>query len=157
LHERQLLVLARVLLARQRPEQALGLLRRLGALAEGQRRADSMIRIHLLAALALEGAGDHDAAAAELAGALVLAADEGYVRVFVDEGAPMATLLEALAAGSRQPGAAAPVPAAHLGRLLRALQRAGVPIGPRGARAAAVPGLLDPLIKRELEVLGLLR
>jgi MalT-like TPR region len=156
LHERELLVLARVLLARQRPEQALGLLRRLGALAEGQRRADSLIRSQALAALALQGAGDHDAAA-ELAGALVLAADEGYVRVFVDEGAPMATLLEALAAGSRQPGAAAPVPAAHLGRLLRALQRAGVPIGPRGARAAAVPGLLDPLIKRELEVLGLLR
>jgi LuxR family transcriptional regulator, maltose regulon positive regulatory protein len=156
LHERELLVLARVLLARQRPEQALGLLRRLGALAEGQRRADSLIRSQALAALALQAAGDHDAAA-ELAGALVLAADEGSVRVFVDEGAPMATLLEALAAGSRQPGAAAPVPAAHLGRLLRALQRAGVPIGPRGARAAAVPGLLDPLIKRELEVLGLLR
>jgi LuxR family maltose regulon positive regulatory protein len=155
LHERELLVLARVLLARQRPEQALGLLRRLGALAEGQRRADSLIRSQALAALALQAAGDHDAAA-ELAGALVLAADEGSVRVFVDEGAPMATLLEALAAGSRQPGAAAPVPAAHLGRLLRALQRAGVPIGPRGARAAAVPGLLDPLIKRELEVLGLL-
>jgi LuxR family transcriptional regulator, maltose regulon positive regulatory protein len=153
--EHELLVLARVLLAQQRPEQALGLLRRLGALAERQRRADSLIRIRAVAALALQAAGDHDAAA-ELAGALALAADEGYVRVFVDEGVPMATLLEALAAGSRRPGAAAEVPPAHLGRLLQALQRAGVPIGPRGARAAAVPGLLDPLSERELEVLALL-
>jgi LuxR family transcriptional regulator, maltose regulon positive regulatory protein len=154
--ERELLVLARVLLARQRPQQALGLLRRLGALAECQRRADSLIQIRAVAALALQAAGDHDAAVAELAGALALAADEGYVRVFVDEGAPMATLLEALTAGSRQRGAAAEVPPAHLGRLLQALQRAGVPIGPRSARAAAVPGMLDPLSERELEVLALL-
>ena len=31
-----------------------------------------------------------------------------------------------------------------------------MPIGPRGARAAAVPGLLEPLSERELEVLQLL-
>jgi LuxR family maltose regulon positive regulatory protein len=93
---------------------------------------------------------------AELTGALALAAPEGYVRVFVDGGAPMATLLEALAAGSRRSGAAGHAPLAYLGRLLQVLQRAGVPLGRQSARAAAVPGLLDPLSERELEVLALL-
>jgi LuxR family maltose regulon positive regulatory protein len=49
------------------------------------------------------------------------------------------------------------VPPAYLGRLLRALQQTGVPVGRHGRRAAgAVPGLLEPLSERELEVLGLL-
>jgi LuxR family maltose regulon positive regulatory protein len=155
-HERELLVLARVLLAGQAPRRALGLLQRLGALAERQHRTDSLIRIRALAALTLQAAGDHGAALAELTDALALAAPEDYVRVFVDEGAPMATLLEALAAAQRQSSAAAHAPLAYLGRLLQALQQAGVPLGRQSARAAAVPGLLDPLSERELEVLALL-
>jgi len=157
LRERDQLLLARVLLAQGDAERALGLLRRLAALAECQRRTGSLIEIRAMRARGLQAAGNHDAALAELAGALALAAPEGYVRVFLDEGTPMAALLDGLAAAKRQSGAAARVPPAYLGRLLRALQQAGMPVGRHGRRAAGVvPGLLEPLSARELEVLQLL-
>jgi LuxR family transcriptional regulator, maltose regulon positive regulatory protein len=157
LRERDHLVLARVLLAQGDAGRALGLLRRLAALAECQRRTDSLIRIGVVRARALQAVGDHHAALAELAGALELAAPEGYVRVFLDEGAPMAALLDGLAAAAGKAGPVAGVPPAYLSRLLRALQQAGVPVGRHGRRAAgAVPGLIAPLTSRELEVLGLL-
>jgi LuxR family transcriptional regulator, maltose regulon positive regulatory protein len=157
LWERDHLVLARVLLAQGDADRALGLLQRLATLAECQRRTDSLIRIRIVRARGLQAAGDHDAALAELADALALAAPEGYVRVFLDEGAPMAALLDGLAATTGKGVPAAGVPPAYLGRLLRALQQAGVPVGRHGRRAAGlVPGLLEPLSERELEVLGLL-
>jgi LuxR family maltose regulon positive regulatory protein len=157
LRERDQLLLGRVLLARGDAERALGLLGRLAALAECQRRTGSLIQIRAVRARGLQAAGDHGAALAELAGALALAAPEGYVRVFLDEGAPMAALLDGLAAANRQSGAAACVPPAYLGRLLQALQQAGMPVGRHGRRAAGVvPGLLEPLSARELEVLRLL-
>jgi LuxR family transcriptional regulator, maltose regulon positive regulatory protein len=79
-------------------EQALGLLRWLHELAAAQARMGSMIEIRALQALALAGSGDERGALTALAEALVLAAPEGWVRVFVDEGAPMASLLGRLAA-----------------------------------------------------------
>jgi LuxR family transcriptional regulator, maltose regulon positive regulatory protein len=157
-HERELLVLARVLLAQQRPQQALGLLRRLGALAERQRRTGSLIQIRAVAALALQAAKDQDAAAAELTDALALAARPGYVRVFVDEGAPMAALLGKLitAAGQAPVAGGGDLPADYLARLVEAFGQAGqaVPLPP--GRGAVPPGLVVPLTSRELEVLQLL-
>jgi LuxR family transcriptional regulator, maltose regulon positive regulatory protein len=77
--------------------------------------------------------------------------------VFLDEGAPMAALLDGLAATSGTGGPAAGVPPAFLGRLLQLLQQAGLPVGRHGRRAAGlVPGLPAPLSDRELEVLQLL-
>ena len=55
----------------------------------------------MLAALAHEAAGDQPAALTALAEALALAAPEGYLRVFLDEGAPIAALLRELMAGRR--------------------------------------------------------
>jgi LuxR family maltose regulon positive regulatory protein len=157
LRERDHLLLARVLLAQGDAERALGLLRRLGSLAEGQGRMDSLIQIRAVRARALQAAGDHDAALAELADALALAAPEGYVRVFLDEGAAMAGLLDGLAAATGNGRPAAGVPPDYLARLLQALQQAGVPVGRHGRRAArVVPGLVEPLSERELEVLQLL-
>src|SRR5262249_40740025 len=82
--ERDPLVLARVLLAQAQPQPALGLLGRLLAAAKSQGRAGSIIEIRALRALALAATGGQ-AAAEELAGALALAAPQGYVRVFADE------------------------------------------------------------------------
>jgi LuxR family maltose regulon positive regulatory protein len=93
-----------------------------------------------------------------LAEALVLAWPEGYVRVFVDEGAPMADLLGRLvAARGALPAPAAGVPPGYLRQLLDAIDResAPTPAARRGA-AATVPGLVEPLSPRELEVLELL-
>ena len=154
------LILARVLLAEQAPEQALGILRRLHDLAAAQGRVGSVIEIQALRALALAARGDERGALAALAGALALAWPEGYVRVFVDEGAPMAGLLGRLAApGQREQAAAAEhVPPDYLARLLASFPPADVgtprPAGRAGARP--IPGLAEPLSERELEVLGLL-
>ena len=54
-----------------------------------------------LQALALAAAGEEDAAVDALARALILACPQGYVRVFADEGAPMAALLARLVAAQK--------------------------------------------------------
>jgi LuxR family transcriptional regulator, maltose regulon positive regulatory protein len=158
--EPEYLLLARVLLAQRAPEQALGPLRRLGDLAAGQGRKGSLIEIRALQALALAGSGDERGALTALAEALSLAAPEGYLRVFVDEGTPMAGLLTRLAApGQQQRGAAAErVPPGYLARLLASFPPASVGTSrpPGRAGAGPVPGLVEPLSARELEVLGLL-
>src|SRR6266511_2589055 len=138
-HEPEYLVLARVLLAQDRPDQALGLLERLHTAARAQGRLGSLIEIQALRALALAGSGEEAAAVAVLAEALTLACPQGYVRVFADEGAPMAALLGRLVAAQRaEQTPAAGVPLDCLARLLRAFDatHAG-----RGG-AAAVAGLV---------------
>jgi LuxR family maltose regulon positive regulatory protein len=152
-------VLARVLLAHGRPGQALGLLDRLHALATAHGRTGSVIEIQGLRALALT-ASDQDASAlAVLAEVPTLAAPEGYVRVFADEGAAMAALLRKLAAAATkgQAVAASHLPGPYLERLLHAFGQAGLPVLPRPGPGGAAPGgLVWPLSGRELEVLGLL-
>ncbi len=143
--EAEYLVLARVLLAEHAPDGALGLLQRLHDLAVAQGRTGSVIEVRALQALALDEVGDEAGALAALAEALALAAPEGYLRVFVDEGVPMARLLGKLAMG--QAKAVAQVPPAYLGRLLDGFDQAGVGVP---------PGLAMPLSGRELEVLALL-
>jgi LuxR family maltose regulon positive regulatory protein len=85
-----------------------------------------------------------------LADVLTLACPQGYVRVFADEGPPMAALLAQLIAAQRSGsglGAVAEVPLGCLARLRRALSTQGAP---------PEAGLLDPLTSRELEVLQML-
>ena len=144
------LVLARVLLAQDRPGQALALLDRLHAAAVAQDRTGSLIEIGALRALALAATGDEAGAVTALAGALLLACPQGYVRVFADEGPPMAALLGRLIAAQRTGRAAAEVPLGYLARLQRAF-------GPgRPARDPVPSGIVDPLTSRELEVLEML-
>ena len=152
--ERDHLVLARVLLARAEPARALGLLERLDALAEFQGRAGSVLEIRALRALALQAVGDHQGALTAVAEALSLAQPERYVRVFADEGPPMAALLKSLM-GARRGGravAAAGAAQEHLNRVVQAF----APAGPRGTTAAAGSGLIESLTARELEVLSLI-
>ena len=154
--EPEYLLLARVLLAQGRPGQALGLLDRLDTAAAAQDRTGSVIEIGALRALALAAVGDETAAVDALAGMLTLAWPQGYVRVFADEGPPMAALLGKLIAAQRTGKAAAEVPLGYLARLQRAFgaDPAAPPVPSRGT--AAVPGIVEPLTSRELEVLGML-
>jgi LuxR family maltose regulon positive regulatory protein len=156
--EREYLVLARVLLAQQAPERALGLLERMGARAAAQRRTGSVIEIQALRALARSAGGDQPGALDTLAQALTLAAAEGYLRVFVDEGPPMAALLRQLLAGRRQERTATDaVPQDYLARQVAAFEQAGLPVRlPVRSGGVVVAGLVEPLTERELEVLGLL-
>jgi LuxR family transcriptional regulator, maltose regulon positive regulatory protein len=154
--EPEYLVLARVLLAQNDPGAALALLERLHAAAVSQDRAGSVIEIGALRALALAAAGEETAAVDALAGALTLACPQGYVRVFADEGPPMAALLGALVAAQRAEQAARGVPLGCLARVLRAFGGMDAMEGSRRGAAAVVPGLVGQLTARELEVLALL-
>jgi LuxR family maltose regulon positive regulatory protein len=150
------LVLARVLLVQGRTGPALALLDRMHATAAAQARVGSLIEIGALRALGLAASGEEVAAVAALAEALTLACPQGYVRVFADEGPPMAALLARLIAAQRSGGAAAAVPLGCLARLQRALgAQDAAPGGGRGG-ATAVPGLVEQLTSRELEVLQML-
>jgi LuxR family maltose regulon positive regulatory protein len=151
------LVLARVLLAQHRPGQALALLQRLLDSAASQGRTGSVIEIRALRALAMMASGDEPAAVAALAEALALACPKGYVRVFADEGPPMKGLLGRLIAAQRaEPSPARRVPPGCLARIVQAFD--AEPAVPGSGRRAtpAVPGLVEQLTSRELEVLGML-
>ena len=150
------LALARILLAQDRPGQALALLDRLYASAAAEDRVGSVIEAGALRALVLAACGQDADAVNALAGVLTLACPRGYVRVFADEGPPMAALLARLVAAQRSGGAAAAVPLGCLARLQRALGAQDVAPGAGRGSVTAVPGLVEPLTSRELEVLGML-
>jgi LuxR family maltose regulon positive regulatory protein len=157
--EGEYLVLARVLLAQQQPDRALRLLAWLHTQAATQQRTGSLIELGALEALARAARGDQTGALTALAEALALAAPEGYVRVFVDEGAPMARLLGRFTAAQRSGRAALPaaVPPQHLERLARAFQPGRARPAARTTRdTTTVAGLVEPLSDRELQVLRLL-
>lgn len=100
LHEFEHITLAKVLIAHYKVDgenqsihEPMGLLGRLLKAAEEGGRTGSIIEILILHALAHQAKGDVSCALKSLERALVLAEPEGYVRIFVDEGAPMAQLL----------------------------------------------------------------
>ncbi len=144
------ITLARILLAQgkqtggKRPLQnASTLLNRLLAAAEAGGRTGSLLEILVLQALVHEAQDDMAAAQAALARALTLAAPEGYVRLFVDAGPPLAALLERQQGEGRGPKAyIAKLLAAFAGQIVDAPTASGQP-------------LLEPLSDRELEVLQL--
>ena len=149
LREYEHVTLARLLLARHRRdrdvtalEDALGLLERLLAAAQDGGRGGSVLEILILLALAQQARGDLPLALDRLQGALALAQPEGYVRLFADEGPPMATLLKALTKQPNAPG--------YVRRLLAATTRTQHEDPGRPA------ALVQPLSDRELDVLRLL-
>jgi len=143
LREQEYLVLVRILLAQGDPAAALALLDRMHGPAAGQERTGSVIELLALRALALAAKGSSAQAMDALREALTLGRSQGYVRVFADEGPPMASLL------ARVDG----VPADYLARVRRAC---GVPAGPGRSDQRSAQPLVDPLTGRELEVLALL-
>jgi LuxR family maltose regulon positive regulatory protein len=170
------LTLARVLLAqgcgqqRRSPEgctQPRRLLQRLLSAAEAAGRWGRVIEILAVQALELHLRGEPDLAQAALGRALRLAEPEGYVRVFADEGPPMAALL-AQVRGAQQPYArrllaAIPGAAPAAADAERVPAASGAPARPAPAALGAAltgpdPALLalDPLSSRERDVLRLI-
>ena len=94
--------------------EAIGLLERLLKAAEEGGRMGSVIEILVLQALAHQAQGDISAALIPLEHALTLAEPEGYVRIFLDEGPPMAQLLREAAAREIMPD--------YTGKLLAAFE-----------------------------------
>jgi LuxR family maltose regulon positive regulatory protein len=93
IREREYLTLVRVLIRQHQLDTAKQWLAKLLQLAEAQGRTGSVIEILMLQAEALEASDEVKQAMERLARALALAEPEGYIRLFVDEGAPIARLL----------------------------------------------------------------
>lgn len=155
--EAELLVAARVLLAQERPREALALAERLLGVAAAQQRLGSVIEVGAVRALALAASGADAAAVAALSETLALACPRGYVRVFADEGAPMAALLGRVLAAQGGSGPAGAIGFDCLARLQRAFAAAAPsPRSTATSEAATAAGLVEPLTPREHEVLALL-
>jgi len=149
------ITLARLLAARDRSEESLGLLDRLRAAAEATGRMGGLIEVLVCQAMVQQKLGRLGEAVASLKRALGLGEPEGFVRTFADEGSPMARLLARVMKeqGARTPYTSYAVLADYVGRLMAALE-------PELYAAPDKPGapqpLIDPLSDRELEVLKLL-
>lgn len=92
--EYELIVLARVLLLKRRYHDADILLNRLLRFAEEKKRSHSSVEILNLLAIAAYSSLNEEIAAKHLEKAFSIGMAEGYVRSFVDELHPMASLLE---------------------------------------------------------------
>jgi LuxR family maltose regulon positive regulatory protein len=147
LREFEDLTLARVLMARDDAHGALALLDRLLPPARDAGRMAAVLEIHALRALNLGDIGDLGAALGALAPALELAAPEGYIRLFLDTGEPMARLLYHAARHGIEP--------AYTQLLLAAFDAAAMDQVP-SSTVRYPSSLVEPLTPRELDILHLL-
>jgi LuxR family transcriptional regulator, maltose regulon positive regulatory protein len=169
---------ARVYLAQADPSAALAVLEPFRQHMEAKGWADELLKVMVIQSIALLAQGEKDKAVQQLMDALTLAEPEGYVRIFVDEGEAMRSLLEKLAPDrdhplsgyvdkllavftqpAAAPKAAAPVSAIispKFGRIESELRPAkDMPVEPESQPAKSM--LVETLSERELEVLRLLR
>jgi LuxR family maltose regulon positive regulatory protein len=140
--EREYLLLLRLLSAQGDYEPALALVERLLSIAEAAKRIGRVIELLVLQALALQGKKDMEQAMSVLEKALALAQPEGFTRVFLDEGRPMAKLLYQVK--SRR------ISSEYTSELLSALG------GGPGTQPFPAQLMIEALTWRELEVLKLI-
>ena len=153
IREQEYLTLVRILIAQGREtptgpylSDALILLERLGKDAEAKMRMRSVLEVLLLRALALQVQGDYTEALTALGRALKLAEPEGYIRLVLDEGIPMVTLLRQAYNQNKAP--------AYIATLL---ETAGEPTTVESFHLSSHSSpLIEPLTVREREVLQLL-
>jgi len=146
------ITLARLRLAQFRQDdsesslaEGMALLARLLETAVTGQRTGSVLEILVLQALAFAANGDTPSALASLKQALTQAEPEGYVRLFVGEGLPMAELLETAVSQEISPS--------YINKLLAAFAADNSELS-RPHVSPSQP-LVEPLSERELEVLQL--
>ena len=138
---------ARVRLAQGDTSAALAVLGPLRRQVEAKGWQDERLKVMVLQAVAHHAHGEKDEAVQLLGEALALAEPEGFVRIFVDEGTPMARLLSAAAARGITPD--------YTGKLLAGLE-AEAHQGEDESHPHLTRPLIEPLSHRELEVLQLI-
>ena len=141
---------ARVHLAEGDPSAALAALEPVRQQAEAKAWQDERLKVLVLQALAYQAHGETDTAVQRLGDALALAKPGSFIRLFVDEGLPMARLLAEAAAQGIMPG--------YTGSLLAAFDDV-VPASdghPSRPPTKLAQSLIEPLSPRELEVLHLI-
>lgn len=131
--------------------EAIGLLDRLLKAAEAGGRNGSVIEILILQALAYQMRENISSALSALERALKLAEPEGYVRVFVDEGKNLETLLRKAASRKIMPE--------YIAKLLSAFEaeRKGLDVETPPSAAPVSGSLIEPLSQRELDILRLFK
>jgi LuxR family maltose regulon positive regulatory protein len=148
LREIEYVVLARILIAQGKLDEATRLLRRLLEAAEVGEHTSRMIEILILQALASQAGGEPIRAMTTLERALTLAEPGGFIRIFVDEGPPMARLLYKAVTRGIAPD--------YARRLLTAFPVAEPEQADPSKTQAPQSELVEPLSERELEVLQLI-
>ena len=146
--ENEYMALARVFISQKRFEKAHALVERTHRIAQEIGRRQTELEGLILLALVLSAQGETDQALVHLEKALTIGEPEGYVRIFVDEGPPMARLLyEAVTRG---------IAPDYARQLLSAFPVAEPAQADPSETQASNSELVEPLSERELEVLELI-
>ena len=138
---------ARVLLAQGEPSAALAVLETLRQQMDEKARLDERLKVMVLQSVALYMGGEKDEAVYLLEETLALAEPGGLVRLFIDEGLPMAQLLSEVTADGLMPD--------YTGKLLAAFEPEEHRTRDQTCLFLSQP-LIEPLSRRELEVLQLI-
>ena len=144
----EFLVFARIRISQGDPEGAIRLLERLLEAAEAGGRKSRVIEILMLQATAYQAKGDPDEALIKLEQALILAEPGGFIRIFVDEGGPMAGLLYIALSRGMVPD--------YVRRLLAVFPGEEYGQAEPPKPQVTESDLIEPLSERELEVLRLI-
>jgi LuxR family maltose regulon positive regulatory protein len=139
---------ARVHLAQGDTSAALAVLSPLRQQAEAKGWQDERLKVMVLQAVALQAHGEQDKAVHLLVDALALAEPGGFIRIFVDEGLPMAQLLSEAEAIGMMPD--------YTGKLLAVFAAKEQKREDTSSLPPPAQPLLEPLSRRELEVLHLM-
>jgi len=141
---------ARVHLAHGDPSTALAVLGPFRRQLEAKGWEDERLRVMVLQAVAHHAHDEKEKAVQLLGAALALAEPGGYIRLFVDEGPPMARLLSEAPAHGIMPD--------YVGKLLAVFETEKQKREDKSPLFPATPAqpLIEPLSQRELEVLQLI-
>ena len=114
------------------------------------------LKLRVLRALALQAAGDTAAAVKEFETVLQAASQEGFVRLILDEGPAVGTLVHRYAQSAQEAPAARgdPILADYLQRLLQLV--GPMPAADADAPASGADAMKEPLTRKEIRVLQLL-
>ena len=138
---------ARVLLAQGDPSAALAVLESFCQKVETRGWQDERLKGLVLLAVALQTLRETDRVMKALGEALALAEPGGFIRIFVDEGMPMAQLLSGAAARGMNPD--------YIAKLMAAFE-AEVQKSEGASSLPSAQLLIEPLGLRELEILRLI-
>jgi LuxR family maltose regulon positive regulatory protein len=139
---------ARVFLAQGDTSAALAVLEPWREKVEAKQWEDERLKVLVLQALALQAHGDKDQAVQLLGDALAIAEPAGFIRLFVDEGRPMAHLLSEAAAQGLMPD--------YIGKLLAVCKADAQKREDTSSLPPPAQPLVEPLSRREVEVLHLI-
>jgi len=141
---------ARIFLAQGHPAAAVAVLEPMRRQLEAEAWEDERLMVMVVQAIALHAHGEKDKAVQLLGEVLVLAEPGGFIRLFVDEGPPMAGLLREAVSRGIMPD--------YIGKLLAAFE-AEKRIDEDNSDLPPVSTgrpLIEPLSQRELEILHLI-